>query len=107
MGRYATLEKEFKFLAKTYGFKICLKQKRGAYYFIEWTNQNISIMTLYDERVEDPITIRIYDAYSLGTSYDAVEYKNEFKQRSGSPREKIRRASEWLKNAIENEYIIV
>ena len=44
MGRYATLKKEFEFLVKTYGFEICLKQKRGAYYFIEWTNQNISIM---------------------------------------------------------------
>ena len=47
MGRYATLKKEFDFLVKTYGFEICLKQKHGAYYFIEWTNQNISIMALY------------------------------------------------------------
>ena len=107
MGRYATLKKEFEFLVKTYGFEICLKQKHGAYYFIEWTNQNISIMALYDERVEDPITIRIYDADSLGTVYDAVEYKNEFEQRSGSPREKIRRAAEWLSTAIANKHIIV
>ena len=107
MGRYATLKKEFEFLVKTYGFEICLKQKHGAYYFIEWTNQNISIMALYDERVEDPITIRIYDADSLGTAYDAVEYKNEFAQRSRASREKIRCAAEWLKNAIENKSIIV
>lgn len=107
MGRYATLKKEFEFLVKTYGFEICSKQKHGAYYFIEWTNQNISIMALYDERVEDPITIRIYDADSLGTAYDAVEYKNEFEQRSGSPREKIRRAAEWLSTAIANKHIIV
>ncbi len=107
MRRYATLKKEFEFLVKTYGFEICLKQKHGAYYFIEWTNQNISIMALYDERVEDPITIRIYDADSLGTAYDAVEYKNEFEQRSGSPREKIRRAAEWLSTAIANKHIIV
>ena len=105
MGRYATLKKEFEFLVKTYGFEICLKQKHGAYYFIEWTNQNISIMALYDERVEDPITIRIYDADSF--SFDAVEYKNEFEQRSGSPREKIRRAAEWLSTAIANKHIIV
>lgn len=107
MGRYATLKKEFEFLVKTYGFEICLKQKHGAYYFIEWTNQNISIMALYDERVEDPITIRIYDADSLGTVYDAVEYKNEFEQRSGSPREKIRCAAEWLKTAIADKTIMI
>ena len=107
MGRYATLKKEFEFLVKTYGFEICLKQKHGAYYFIEWTNQNISIMALYDERVEDPITIRIYDADSLGTVYDAVEYTNEFAQRSGAPREKIRRAAEWLSDAIVAKRIIV
>lgn len=27
MGRYATLKKEFGFLAKTYGFEITMKQK--------------------------------------------------------------------------------
>lgn len=107
MGRYATLKKEFEFLAKIYGFEICLKQKHGAYYFIEWTNRKISIMVLYDERVEDPVTIRIYDADSLGTVYDAVEYKNEFVQSIGTPREKIRRAAEWLGNAIANKHIIV
>lgn len=107
MGRYTTIKKEFEFLVKIYGFEICLKQKHGAYYFIEWTNQNISIMALYDERVEDPITIRIYDADSLGTVYDAVEYKNEFEQRSGSPREKIRRAAEWLKAAIAQGTVCV
>ena len=107
MGRYTTIKKEFEFLVKIYGFEICLKQKHGAYYFIEWTNQNISIMALYDERVEDPITIRIYDADSLGTVYDAVEYKNEFEQRSGSPREKIRRAAEWLKAAIAQGTVLL
>ncbi len=107
MGRYATLKKEFGFLASTYGFEISLKQKHGAYYFIEWTNQKINIMVLYDERVEDPITIRIYDADSLGTVYDAVEYKDEFEQRSGTPREKIRRAAEWLGSAIGDNRIKV
>ena len=107
MGRYATLKKEFEFLARIYGFKICLKQKHGAYYFIEWTNQKISIMVLYDERVEDPITIRVYDADSLGTVYDAVEYKDEFEQKSGSSREKIHRAAEWLRNAIVDKRIVV
>lgn len=107
MGRYATLKREFEFLAKTYGFEISLKQKHGAYYYIVWANPNKNIMVLYDEQVEYPITIRIFDADSLGTVYDAVEYKDEFEQRSGSPREKIRRAAEWLSNAIADKRIIV
>ena len=105
MGRYATLKKEFEFLAKTYGFEISLKQKHGAYYYIVWTNPNKNIMVLYDEQVESPISIRVYDSDSF--SFDAVEYKNEFEQRSGSPREKIRRAAEWLSTAIANKQIIV
>lgn len=105
MGRYATLKKEFEFLAKIYGFEISLKQRHGAYYYIVWSNPNKNIMVLYDEQAEVPITIRIYDSDSF--SYDAVEYKNEFDQRSGSPREKIRRAAEWLGNAIVDRRIIV
>lgn len=105
MGRYATLKKEFEFLAKMYGFRICLKQKHGAYYYIIWTNSNKNIMVLYDEQVEGPLSIRIYDSDSF--SFDAVEYKNEFAQSIGTPQEKIRRASEWLKNAIADKSIIV
>ncbi|MBR3918385.1 MAG: hypothetical protein IKJ59_06575 [Clostridia bacterium] len=105
MGRYATLKKEFEFLSKIYGFKISLKQKHGAYYYIVWSNPNKNIMILYDEQVDVPLSIRIYDSDSF--SFDAVEYKNEFEQRSGSPREKIRRAAEWLSNAVANKYIIV
>lgn len=105
MGRYAALKKEFDFLAKTYGFEISLKQKHGAYYYIVWSNPNKNIMILYDEQVEDPISIRIYDADSF--SFDAVEYKNDFDQRSGTAREKIRRSAEWLNNAIADKRIIV
>ena len=47
MGRYATLQKEFGFLAKTYGFEIWMKQKHGAYYYITWMNQNTKIKVLY------------------------------------------------------------
>lgn len=107
MGRYAMIKKEFEFLIRLYGFKICLKQKHGAYYYIEWTNTNISIMVLYDERDEDSVRIRIYDADSLGTVYDAVEYKNEFAVHSGSPRKRIHCASEWLKNAIADKIVLV
>lgn len=105
MGRYATLKKEFEFLAKLYGFKICLKQKHGAYYYIVWTNSHINIMVLYDEQVEDPLSIRIYDSDSF--SFDAVEYKNEFAKSDGTPREKIRRAADWLKTAITDKTIII
>ena len=105
MGRYATLKKEFNFLVKTYEFKISLKQKHGAYYYIIWANPNKNIMVIYDEQVEAPVSIRVYDSNSF--SFDAVEYRNEFEQRNGSPREKIRCAAEWLRNAIANKSIIV
>lgn len=107
MGRYSMIKKEFEFLTRVYGFRICLKQKHGAYYYIEFTNPNVSIMVLYDEQVKESVTIRIYDADSLGTVYDAVEYHNEFAQSSGTPREKICCAAEWLKNAIANNIISI
>ena len=105
MGRYATLKNEFDFLAKTYGFKIRLKQKRGAYYYIVWTNQNKNIMVIYDEQDEVPLSIRIYDADSF--SFDAVEHKNEFAQKVGNPRKKIQFAADWLKTSIANGTIRV
>lgn len=105
MGRYAMLKKEFEFLTTIYGFKICSKQKHGAYYYIVWTNSNINIMVLYDEQVEVPLSIRIYDSNSF--SFDAVEYKNEFAEREGEPRKRIHCAAEWLKNAIEDKIIII
>lgn len=84
-----------------------MKQKHGAYYYIEWTNSNINIMVLYDERIEDPVKIRIYGADSLGAVFDAVEYKNEFVLKTGSPRERIHYASEWLRNAIAEKIIMI
>lgn len=105
MGRYAELKKEFEFLTREYGFSICLKQKHGAYYYIVWTNSNKNIMVLYDEQVEDNLSIRIYDSDSF--SFDAVEYKKEFNQRVGAPRKRIRCAADWLKNAIEDKAIII
>lgn len=93
------------FLAKIYGFELWMKQKHGSYYFITWWNSKISIMVLYDETAEQaPITIRIYDGL---VGFDADEYRNEFDQRSESPREKIHRAAEWLKKAIEEKRITV
>ncbi len=104
MGRYSTLKKEFEFLAKIYGFRIYLKQKHGAYYYIIWTNSNKNIMVIYDEQVEFPITIRVYDADSFG--FDAMEFKKEFAQKNGTPQQKIHHAAEWLKDAIEGKAII-
>ena len=108
---YAALKKEFKFLAKTYGFKIISKQKHGYGLCdcITWTNSNKNITVLYDEKVEDPISIHIFDSYYVDFpfAFDDVEYKNEFEQRSGTPREKIHRAAEWLNNAIADKRIIV
>lgn len=103
MRRYAMLKKEFGFLKRIYGFEICLKQKHGAYYYIVWTNSIINIMVLYDEQVDVPLSIRIYDSDSF--SFDAVEYKSEFAQRVGAPLEKIRCAAKWLKNAIADGII--
>ena len=105
MGRYATLKKEFEFLKKMYVFKISLKRKHGAYYYIVWTNLSKNIMVLYDEQVEAPLSIRIYDSNSF--SFDATEYRREFEQNNGKPKEEIHCAAEWLKTAIENKFIIV
>ena len=112
MCRYATLKKEFEFLAKTYGFQIRLKQKHGAYYYIVWTSPNKNIMVLYDdridERIESPVWIRIYDANSLGTAYDDVdEFRSEFTIQDGSPKERIRCAAKWLRKAIENKTVLI
>ena len=101
------LKKEFKFLTEIYGFEIGLKQKSGSYYFIEWTNRNICIMVLYDDCVENSVRIRVYDADSLGTVYDAVEYQKEFAKGSVTPRQKIRHAAEWLRIAIADKTIII
>lgn len=105
MGRYATLKKEFEFLAKIYKSKIYLKQKHGAYYYIIWANSNKNIMVIYDEQVEYPLTIRIYDADTFG--FDAIEYKKEFAQKNGTSQEKIRCAAEWLKDAIADNTVII
>lgn len=105
MGRYAILKREFSFLAEQYEFEIDLKQKHGAYYYIIWKNPNKKIMVLYDDREKVPIRIRVFDADSF--SFDAIEYKNEFDQKSGSPRERIHRAAEWLSNAIAEKKIII
>jgi hypothetical protein len=105
MGRFATLKKEFEFLAKRYGFVIRFIQKHGAYYYIVWTNSSKNIMVLYDEQVEVPLSIRIYDSNSFGI--DAVEYKREFAEGGKTPREKIRCAAKWLRHAIEDGFIMV
>ncbi len=107
MSIFSIIKKEFEFLTRLYDFKICSGQKHGAYYYVEWTNLIVNIKVLYDLRVTNPITIFIYDARSLGTIYDVTEYKNEFAINSRSHREKIRYASEWLRNAILGKIIAI
>ncbi len=106
MGIYSMIKKEFKFLS-SYNFKISFNKRSGSYYFAVWTNENICIMVLYDLTDQKPVTIRTYDADSLGTVYDATVYKEELVCNFKKPKEKIRYAAEWLKNAIENKIISI
>ena len=104
MGKYSMIKREFEFLTSLYGFKIYMKQKHGAYYYIGWTNSDVDIVVLYDnqinERMENPVKIVIFSASLFG-----VEFQNEFILEEGSPQERIHCASEWLKNAIADERI--
>lgn len=110
MRRYRILKREFAFLETMYGFKPYMRQKSGSYYFIAYTNEKRDVMVLYDdtvnEKIESPIWIRMYDADSLGTSYDDVDvYRSEFYIASGSPKERIQCAAAWLKKAIEDKVV--
>ncbi len=105
MGRYSMIVKGFSFLEKNYGFQIRLSQKHGAYFYAVWTNGKVCIMVLYDEQVSDSVTIRVYDANSFGTVYDAVEFHTEFELSNGKPKEKIAVAAEWLQKALSSHFI--
>ncbi len=116
IGRYALLRKEFAFLQLNYGFQVFSEQKQETkhtpYYFICYTNETKNIMIVYDDRInekkENPVTIRIYDADCLGTAYDDVDvFKNEFFIPSGRPKERIQYAAKWLKEAIEGKTISI
>lgn len=112
MSRYSVIKHEFAFLESKYAFRKYMQQKHGAYYYLSWTNSRKDIMVLYDdridERIESPVWIRIYDADSLGTAYDDVdEFRNEFAIQSGSPKERIRCAAKWLREAIENKTVLI
>ena len=107
MSIFSIIKKEFEFLTNVYNFKIYDKQKYGAYYYISWTNSKISIKVLYDCREEDPVSIFVYDADSLGTIYDVDEYTTEFIVKSGTSRERVHSAAVWLNNAISDKTIVV
>lgn len=104
---YLWIKKYFSFLHNTYGFKICDRQTCGAYYYIVWTNKNISFKIIFDEREHDPISILMYDASSLGTIYDVIEYRHELICGSKERRTKIVFAAEWLQNSINNGNIVL
>lgn len=106
MWLYYSIKKSFAFLETSYGFREYMRQKHGAYYYAAWTNEVKKIMVLYnrqiDERTDNPVCIRIYDADCYGTAYDDVdEYKEEFALLTGRPRERIKYAAKWLKQSIE------
>ena len=111
MGAYTMIKKEFAFLSEFYGFTISMKQKRGSYYYIVWTNSIVDIMVLYadcvDEHVDNPIRIRINDSRLQKTIVDAIEYQNEFALQSGTPGERIHCAAMWLKSAIADRTILI
>lgn len=112
MSRYSVIKKEFAFLKSKYAFKKHMKQKHGAYYYLSWTKGRKEIIVWYDdridERIESPVWIQIFDADSPGTVCDPDdEFRNEFAIQSGSPKERIRCAAKWLREAIENKTVLI
>lgn len=106
MGTYNIIKKEFDFLSKQYGFKICSREPGGSFHYIVWCNSKICIKVFYDDTDNDtPICISMYDVNSVGI--DADEYTNEFALSTGKARERIHHAAKWLKNAIDNKIIKV
>lgn len=108
MGIYSIIKKEFKFLTNEYGFQKCDSQKRGTYFYIDFTNSNVNIKILYNLcNKERPVSIFIYDANSLGTIYDVDEHTEEFVVKNGTPQERLHCSSEWLNSAIADGKIVV
>lgn len=110
--KYYCIKKAFEYLESKYGFHRYMKQIHGAYCYIAWTNVKKDIMVLYDDRtdekIESPVWIRIFDANSFGTAYDDVdEYRSDFFGFSGSPKERIYCAAKWLREAIENQIVLL
>lgn len=105
MKRYKCLIREFQFLETEYHFAICSIQKSGSYYFVVWTNSKINIKVLYDETQENHVSILVYDAASLGTYADVVEYQVEFSGSTLKPIIQIEQASIWLRKAIAESII--
>ena len=111
MGTYRKLKKAFTFL-ESYGFVEYMRRKGGYYYLSAWKNENKYIMVIYNcstgEKGESPIWMRIFDSDCFGTQYDDVDvYRKEVALESGSPKERIRHAAEWLKNAIDTGVVSV
>ena len=111
MNKYSIIKKEFKFLETKYGFKKYRQQKCGSYHYLGWTNGIIDITVLYDDTtdvsVQSPVWITMFYAESLVSVYDVDEIRDEFAIQSGSPKERIRCAAKWLREAIENKTILI
>ena len=111
MNKYSIIKKKFKFLETKYGFKKYRQQKYGSYHYLGWTNGIIDITVLYDDTtdvsVQSPVWITMFYAESLVSVYDVDEIRDEFAIQSGSPKERIRCAAKWLREAIENKTILI
>lgn len=109
MNKYSLIKKEFAFLESEYGFKKYRRQKYGSYHFLGWTNGIVDITVLYDDTadvsVQSPVWITIFYAESLVSAYTADEIRDEFAIQSGTPKERIRCAAKWLREAIENKTV--
>ena len=97
---YWQLKRAFSFLNRVYGLEISSCQKSGAYYYIEYENNNARIMVIYDLRENDPMRILVHDKNTAKTIVDATEYVKELSCGHKRAAQKIEYAANWLKDSI-------
>ena len=67
-------------------------------------------MTILDSTKSDMLRCKYINSFidTSSSYYDDVDvYRKEFALESGSPKERIRHAAEWLKNAIDTGVVSV
>ena len=105
---------------KAYADKYTAQIQESIFSFARRTDGAITAYVRYNPAYSNPTSGSFLTRNSLEEDFtaltptdfsmyeeDDVEYKNEFEQRSGSPREKIRCAAEWLKTAIADKTIMI
>ena len=107
MGVFRKMKKEFKFLSKQYGFKICHTQPRGSFYYIAWSLSELRIWVYYDYVEAPPVAISLDGRNSIDMVYDGVMFRNELICEAKKEREKLAYAANWLKRAIAEGVIII